>query len=96
MARSKEKPASLAELLGKESSHRLTMKDLPKLVGEKMPEIPNNRIGRYRLQNLLKMRFGNGYKNIPGIKDILEDFDKDVEAENLIKMNMEARNANND
>lgn len=90
--RSKEKPASLAELIGKEPKGRMTCDDLPKLLGEKMPDLPRNRIGRYRLMNALKVRFGPGFKNIPGLKDIIEDFDEDVETENIVKMNMESRN----
>jgi hypothetical protein len=94
--RPKDQPASLAELLGKEASGRLTAKDLPKLLGAKMPEMPRNRIGRYRLMNALKLRFGSGYKNIPGLKDIISDFDADVDVENVVKMNRESRNGNDD
>lgn len=96
MSRSKEKPASIAELLGKEPNGRMVADDLPKLLGEKMPELPRNRLGRYRLMNALKLRFGIGYKNIPGIKDIIADFDQQVETENVVKMNMESRHGNND
>jgi hypothetical protein len=91
MSRSADKPASLAELLGKTAGSKMTAADLPKLLGEKMPELPRNRVGRFRLMNALKMRFGQGFKNIPGIKDVIEDFDKDVEVENIVKMNLEAR-----
>lgn len=89
--RPKDKPASLAELLGKSPGGKMSVMDLPNLLGEKMPELPRNRIGKFRLGNALKMRFGAGYKNIPGIKDLIADFDKDVEAENIVKMNMESR-----
>jgi len=88
--RSAGKPASLGELLGKKSEN-LSLKDLPSLLGEKMPEMPFNRIGKYRLSNALKLRFGLGYKNIPGIKSILEEFDANVETENTVKKNLEAR-----
>ena len=94
--RSKEKPASLAELLGKEAGSPMSAADLPKLLGEKMPDMPKNRIGRYRLMNALRMRFGPGFKNIPGIKDVISDFDKDIETENIVKMNMESRHAIDD
>jgi hypothetical protein len=94
--RQKGKPASLAELLGKDAGGKMTSADLPKLLGEKMPELPRNRIGRYRLLNALKLRFGPGFKNIPGLKDIISDFDSEVDVENIVKQNMESRNANND
>ena len=89
--RSSQKPATLAELLGKDVEH-LSLKDLPKILGEKMPDMPANRIGRYRLNNALKIRFGPGYKNIPGVKNILSDFDKNMETENIVKMNKESQN----
>ena len=89
--RSSQKPATLAELLGKDVG-QMSMSDLPKLLGEKMPEIPHNRIGRFRLNQALKLRFGPGYKNIPGIKNILSEFDKHVETENIVKMNKESQN----
>lgn len=89
--RSSQKPATLAELLGKDVGH-ISMADLPKLLGEKMPEIPKNRIGRYRLNNALKLRFGPGYKNIPGIKNILAEFDSEVSTENIVKLNKESQN----
>lgn len=89
--RSSSKPASLAELLGKEMGD-MSLKDLPKLLGEKLPEIPYNRIGKYRLNSALKIRFGAGYKNIPGIKNILSEFDSHVATENIVKMNKESQN----
>jgi len=92
MGRSSSKPASLAELLGKTDGQSLGLSDLPKLLGEKMPEMPHNRVGRYRLNNALKLRFGPGYKNIPGIKNILSEFDSHVETENIVKMNKESKN----
>lgn len=89
--RSKSKPATLAELIGKDVGE-MSMNDLPKILGEKMPEMPYNRIGRFRLNNALKLRFGSGYKNIPGIKNILTEFDSHVETENVVKMNKESQN----
>ncbi len=92
--RSSQKPASLNELLGKTSEGELELKDLPKILGEKMPELPYNRVGRYRLQNALKLRFGPGFRNIPGIKNLLHEFDEMVGIENVVKKNMEARRGN--
>lgn len=88
--RSNDKPASLAELMGK-TSGQLTVKDLPNVLGEKMPELPFNRIGKYRLTNALQQRFGAGYQNIPGIKNLMADFDKHIETHNIIKMNKESQ-----
>lgn len=83
------KPASLGELLGKAGSNsdHLSLEDLPTILGEKMPELPKNRIGRFRLINALQVRFGNGYNNIPGVKNIIKQFDEEMKLENIIRMN---------
>lgn len=65
----------------------LGLKDLPKLLGEKMPELPRNRIGKFRLLNALSQRFGPGYTNIPMVSEILKQFDQEVETENVIRLN---------
>jgi hypothetical protein len=90
--RSSQKPASLAELVGKDVKD-LSFSDLPKILGEKMPEMPFNRIGRFRLTNALRMRFGPGFRNIPGVQNIIKDFDDNMSVENIVKINLEARNA---
>ena len=83
------KPASLSELMGEGYEHRtqLTLDDLPKLLGEKMPEISYDRVGKYRLVNALSQRFGPGYGNIPGVKHILEHFEKEMHVESVARMN---------
>lgn len=83
------KPASLGELLGEGYEHRdkLTLEDLPKLLGEKMPEIPFDRVGKIRLINALQMRFGGGFSDIPGVKNILQEFDKELKVASVIRMN---------
>lgn len=87
--RAAEKPASLGELLGKAGSNAesLSLEDLPTILGEKMPELPKNRIGRFRLINALQQRFGNGYNNIPGVKNIIKQFDEEIKLENVIRLN---------
>lgn len=96
--RSKEQPATLGELIGKpaDSGDDLDLDDLPELLGEKMPELPHNRVGKYRLLNALKMRFGEGYRNIPGIKNIISQFDENVRTENVVRMNKLSRSKNGD
>lgn len=84
---------TLGELLGKAGSKTdLSLKDLPQILGEKMPELPKDRIGKFRLIQSLQLRFGDGFRNIPNIKNILEEFDKEVETENVIRANMKGRN----
>ena len=95
--RDSSSPANLGELLGESAEKsKLSMKDLPELLGEKMPEMPMNRVGHYRLMQALKQRFGAGYRNIPMIQGILKEFEDNMNTENIIKMNMKGRtNANN-
>ena len=90
--RSKQKPASLAELIGKSADEEMELEDLPKILGEKLPELPRNKIGKFRLGNALKLRFGPGYKNIPGIKNLLKEFDEEIETESIISRNKGSRN----
>lgn len=87
--RSSLKPASLGELLGAGFEHRdkLTLDDLPKLLGEKMPEISFDRVGKIRLLNALTVRFGQGFQNIPGIKQLLSEFDREMKTEAIVRMN---------
>lgn len=93
--RQAEKPASMNELMGEKNEGKaendFCLADLPELLGEKMPELPTNRVGRYRLTQALKLRFGPGFKNIPGIKNILSEFDAKIADENVIRMNMKGR-----
>ncbi len=83
-----EKPAALGELLGAAADKtNLGFKDLPEILGEKMPDLPRNRIGKFRLINALQQRFGPGYKNIPMVGGILEEFDGYINDENVIRAN---------
>jgi len=86
MSRGKEGPASLNELMGKQGGE-LTLDNLPGILGEKMPEIPLDRVGRFRLSRALKNRFGDGFRNIPGVKSLLKDFDKKMKFDVLTKAN---------
>lgn len=72
--------ATLAEIMGPRGAQsskdrKLTMKDLPDLLGEGMPELQFNQVGRIRLMRALKQRFGASFRNIPGVSDIVRDFD---------------------
>ena len=92
--RDKLKPASLGELMGEGFEHRnkLTLEDLPKILGEKMPEITYDRVGKIRLLNALQIRFGDGFANIPGIKDLMKQFQAEMQAEAVVRMNRRKKN----
>lgn len=56
----------------------MSLDRLSDVLGAKTPELPRNTIGRFRLTNALRERFGDGYRNIPGVKQLLTDFDEEV------------------
>lgn len=85
-------PASLGELLGKSASKQdMGLKDLPEILGEKMPELPLNRIGEFRLMNALSQRFGPGFRDIPMVGKIIKEFNEQVKTENVVRMNKKGR-----
>lgn len=77
--------ASLAELTGGEGA--ITLEKLPDVLGEKMPEISLDHVGRLRLIHALQNRFGINYRSIPGVRDTLAEFDKRMQAHSVISMN---------
>jgi len=77
------KKVSLGELMGKSGgtsakSRKLTLDDLGDLLGERMPNLEYNPVGRLRLTTALRERFGDNYKNLPGISDIISEFDHET------------------
>lgn len=86
------KKISLNEIMGssgESAKQGLCMDDLPELLGEKMPDIKPNPVGRVRLITALKNRFGNGWRAIPGVRDLMKDFDEQAKFEiKLAEMRM--------
>ena len=80
--------AHLGEIMGaagnKTQSGKLSMEDLPDVLGEKLPDLPRNPVGRFRLVRALKNRFGDGFRNLPGVSNIIKEFDTEVEFEGTI------------
>jgi len=85
VSRPKKSAATLNEVMGAKIPEGL--KDLPGLLGEKMPELPNSTVGKIRLLRALKNRFGDGFRTFPGIKGILKEFDKKVRIEQIVSKN---------
>lgn len=77
------KKASLNELMGtaggKASGKSLSLDDLGELLGERMPKIQFSPVGKLRLTQALRKRFGDDYRNLPGIDNVLKEFDKETE-----------------
>lgn len=70
---------TLAEVMGKHGEkfqkHGMDLEDLPGLLGEAMPKLEYHTLGRIRLIRALRNRFGNNYRSIPGIQQVLAKFD---------------------
>ena len=75
---------SLRELMGKEGGGKISLDKLPDLLGAAMPDMPRNLAGKNRLLNALKRMFCSSYRNLPGIKDLIKDFDGDVAFEEKV------------
>lgn len=76
---------TLNELMGSKTpgakEKGLTLEDLPKLLGEGMPKLEFHALGRVRLINALTNRFGTNYRSVPGISEVLGQFDKAADQE---------------
>lgn len=77
------KKTTLNELMGKRGgdaagSRKLTLEDLGDILGERMPKLQFNPVGRMRLTSALRQRFGDNWSHLPGIEDIVKEFDKEA------------------
>lgn len=90
--RDSDTPATLNEIMGNKTNGQLTMADLKDVLGESMPTIELNKVGKFRLLQALRNRFGDNYRNIPGVKNILDDFDRELNIDLQIRKNKGAKN----
>lgn len=75
---------SLQEIMGKSAAAKgegLSLKDLPEILGDGMPELDMSPVGRIRLIRALKQRFGDNFRSLPGLKGIVKEFDSRAKAE---------------
>jgi hypothetical protein len=63
------------------SNGKLSLSQLPEILGDGMPELPRTAVGRHRLIRALQQRFGNNYRSLPGVKDLVAEFDADIDLE---------------
>lgn len=81
------KKLSLAELMGTKaagSGGKLSLSQLPGILGDAMPDLPKTAVGRHRLVRALQQRFGNNFRSLPGVKDLVKEFDDDIALERRI------------
>lgn len=82
----KTKKISLAELMGKSASKgSLSLDQLPEILGDAMPELPKNNVGRFRLIRALQQRYGKNFRRLPGVSFLIEEFDHETEFEEKIE-----------
>jgi len=81
--RAKGGNATLGELIGGHNQE-MSLTNIGDILGEKLPELPKNSVGRFRLVKALQQRFGDGFRNIPGVSNILKDFDEDIRFDSQI------------
>ncbi len=77
---------SLAELMGKDGAASgkdgaLRLSSLPDILGNAMPELPRNPVGRHRLVRALRQRFGANFRSLPGITGLMKEFDSELDVE---------------
>lgn len=74
---------SVNELMGgkghEAKSKDLEVEDLPELLGERCPEIKFNPVGRIRLVSALRQRFGDNWRHLPGLANVMKKFDTEAE-----------------
>lgn len=83
----KGKKVSLAELMGSTAAGgngKLSLKQLPEILGEAMPDLPRNSVGRHRLVRALQNRFGKNFRSLPGVTDLVKEFDRETDMERRI------------
>jgi len=72
---------TLGELMGKGNSGKkrteISLSNLEQFLGDGMPELKFNPLGRVRLVRALKQRFGAGFRSVPGVSGVLKEFDKE-------------------
>ena len=76
MARNK---ASMAERMGVMGGQRLSLQDLPKVLGDGMPHLEFTQAGKLRLLSALRQRFGDGFMGLPHVKGVVDEFDSNAQ-----------------
>jgi len=86
----KDSPGTLGEMLGS-GQNKVTRENLHEVLGMKMPEIPMTDVGKVRLIHALQQRFGANFRQMPGVSDLLDGFNKDLEIHETLRKNKGSR-----
>lgn len=83
------KKVSLSEIMGRSGASKsesgLKLEHLQELLGDSLPELPKNAVGRFRLIRSLQQRFGKNFRSLPGVGDLIKQFDGDLEFEKRLQ-----------
>jgi hypothetical protein len=73
---------SLNELMGSGTKGEdLKLSRLHEILGDAMPELPRNAVGRHRLVRALQQRFGRNFRSLPGVSGLVKEFDHETKFE---------------
>lgn len=82
------KKASLSEIMGAAGaakSNNLELRHLPQILGDAMPDLPRNQVGRFRLIKALQQRFGDNFRSLPGVSGLVKQFDSEIDFEDRVE-----------
>lgn len=63
----------------------MQLSKLHEILGEAMPELPRSAVGRHRLVRALNQRFGKNFRSLPGVSDLVKQFDDEVSLEQRVQ-----------
>lgn len=67
----------------KVGNRQLDMTPFKEALGADIPSFPLNKIGRYRLLQALRYKFGPGFKNVSGAVKLLNMFDRELKLNDM-------------
>jgi hypothetical protein len=70
--------------MGTHGKSGMALNNIHEVLGHATPEMPRNAVGRHRLVRSLQQRFGPNFRSLPGVKDIMKQFDGEVDVEKRI------------
>lgn len=67
--------------MGTSGAQGMHLSRLHEVLGEATPELPRSPVGRHRLVMALNQRFGPNFRSLPGVKELMGQFDSEIEFE---------------
>lgn len=77
---------TLGEVMGRKGAQEvkggdLRLSALREILGDAIPDLPRNSVGRFRLIRALRNRYGNSWRSLPGVSGLVKEFDDEVSFE---------------